>query len=209
MSTRYDPKAKPGAGRRVRPAEPPVPLLAKIMQTLQVLTLMIAAAGALSYMINGNFTWNYKLPSWRRIQNTWMASERIFTPEELKQYDGTDPSKPIYLAIMGDVFDVTEGRSYYGPGGGYHFFAGRDAARAYITGCFQTHLTHDIRGLTPDQIKGIDDWRQFYTSGSEKYFKVGRVVHEPIDPKTPIPPPCDDGASAEQGQAAAGTSSSS
>lgn len=31
--------------------------------------------------------------------------------------------------------------------------AGKDAARAYTTGCFQTHLTHDIRGLNEKELK--------------------------------------------------------
>jgi hypothetical protein len=31
--------------------------------------------------------------------------------------------------------------------------AGRDASRSFVTGCFQTHLTHDLRGLTDDQLK--------------------------------------------------------
>ena len=31
--------------------------------------------------------------------------------------------------------------------------AGRDAARAFATGCFATHRTHDIRGLTEKQMK--------------------------------------------------------
>lgn len=34
----------------------------------------------------------------------------------------------------------------YGPGGSYSFFAGRDATRAFITGCFDTDLTPDTRG---------------------------------------------------------------
>jgi len=71
----------------------------------------------------------------------------------LTQYDGTDPTKNIYLAVKGEVFDVTAGRPYYARGGGYGFFSGRDASRAYSTGCFQTHLTHDLRGLTPAQIE--------------------------------------------------------
>lgn len=33
--------------------------------------------------------------------NTGPAGEKVFTPEELKQYDGTDPEKPIYVAVKG------------------------------------------------------------------------------------------------------------
>jgi hypothetical protein len=54
---------------------------------------------------------------------------------------------------MGKVYDVTAGRWIYGPLGSYHFFAGRDASRAYVTGCFETHLTHDLRGLTLEEIQ--------------------------------------------------------
>ncbi|KAI8799353.1 cytochrome b5-like heme/steroid binding domain-containing protein [Cladochytrium replicatum] len=116
--------------------------------------------------------------------------ERIFTPEELAQYDGSDPKKPIYIALLGEVFDVTAGPSYYGPGGGYHFFAGRDASRAFVTGCFQTHLTHDVRGFTDGQIKSLEEWTDFYKT-SDKYFYVGKVLNPPIDPDSPIPPPCE------------------
>ena len=69
------------------------------------------------------------------------------TDDELRAYDGTDPDKPIYLALNGSIYDVSAGRSFYGPGGGYHFFAGRDAARAFVTGCFDTDLTPDMRGV--------------------------------------------------------------
>lgn len=36
-----------------------------------------------------------------------------------------DPGAPLYLAILGEVYDVSVGRKYYGPGEGYHCFVGR------------------------------------------------------------------------------------
>ncbi|KAF2170576.1 hypothetical protein M409DRAFT_64262 [Zasmidium cellare ATCC 36951] len=58
------------------------------------------------------------------------------TEEELKAYDGTDPDKPIYLGINGTIFDVSASPAFYGPGGHYHHFVGKDATRAWITECW-------------------------------------------------------------------------
>lgn len=60
----------------------------------------------------------------------------------------------MYVALDGDVYDVSggSGQRTYGPGGGYSIFAGRDAARAFVTGCFRTHLTYDLRGLSEKQL---------------------------------------------------------
>ena len=77
--------------------------------------------------------------------------------------------------IDGDVYDVSSNRRVYGPGGSYHIMyvfsydlvfpsliascslmhcrAGKDAARAYGTGCFQAHQTHDLRGLSEKELK--------------------------------------------------------
>lgn len=68
------------------------------------------------------------------------------TDAQLSSYDGRDPSLPIYLALNGSIYDVSANREMYGPGGGYSFFAGRDAARAFVTGCFREDLTPDLRG---------------------------------------------------------------
>lgn len=35
----------------------------------------------------------------------------------------------------------------YGPGGHYNIFAGRDATRAFVTGCFQEDQTADMTGV--------------------------------------------------------------
>lgn len=33
---------------------------------------------------------------------------KVFTEEELKQYDGSDPDKPVYIAYKGKVYDATD-----------------------------------------------------------------------------------------------------
>ena len=51
----------------------------------------------------------------------------VLNTNELKRFDGTDPSLPIYLALEGLVYDVTAGRKFYAVGGPYHWLAGRDS----------------------------------------------------------------------------------
>ena len=51
-----------------------------------------------------------------------------YTPQELKKYDGSDPGLPIYIALNGDVYDVTAGKEFYQTGGPYHYLAGRDSS---------------------------------------------------------------------------------
>lgn len=50
------------------------------------------------------------------------------------------------MALNGTIYDVTAGSHVYGPGGSYHVFAGKDSARAFITGCFAEDTTADLRG---------------------------------------------------------------
>src|ERR1700720_109671 len=55
--------------------------------------------------------------------------------------------------IDAKVYDVTAGAHNYGVGGGYHNFAGIDASRAWATQCLTGHRTHDLRGLTADELR--------------------------------------------------------
>jgi len=144
---------------------------------------------AASFLITESWTWGYK-SKYTNFRTYIPPRQIVLSEEQLKQYDGTDPSLPIYIAINGEIYDVTAGKNYYGPGGGYHFFAGVDGARAYITGCFQTHLTNDLRGLTEEQLKSLDNWQDFYRD-HHTYFKAGTVMHAPIDDDAPLPVPCD------------------
>lgn len=79
------------------------------------------------------------------------------TPSELALYDGSDPTLPIYLALNGTIIDVSANPGIYGPGGGYHFFVGKDATRAFVTGCFQEDLTGDMTGVEQLYIPIEDD----------------------------------------------------
>ncbi|KAI1330569.1 putative heme binding protein [Xylariaceae sp. FL0255] len=119
---------------------------------LRVLSFLIFASCGLSYLVsNGeSFTWGVKHPPKYLQVDWWKAQLRgplYLTPAELATYDGTDEGKPLYLAINGTIYDVSSNRRTYGPDGSYRFFAGADAARSYVTGCFKDDRTADMRGV--------------------------------------------------------------
>jgi len=94
--------------------------------------------------------------------------------EELSQYDGSDPKKPLLMAIKGQIYDVTQSRMFYGPGGPYALFAGKDASRALAKMSFEPQdLTGDITGLGPFELDALQDWEYKIMS---KYVKVGTVT---------------------------------
>ncbi|KJH48940.1 cytochrome b5-like Heme/Steroid binding domain protein [Dictyocaulus viviparus] len=98
---------------------------------------------------------------------------QILNTEQLALFDGSRSSRPIYLAILGRVYNVDKGKKHYGVGGGYHFFAGRDATRAFVTGDFtEAGLIDDTSGLSHEDLLGIRDWVSFY----EKDYKLVGVL---------------------------------
>ncbi|KAL3342065.1 hypothetical protein AABB24_026203 [Solanum stoloniferum] len=93
--------------------------------------------------------------------------------EELKQYDGSDSKKPLLMAIKGQIYDVSQSRMFYGPGGPYALFAGKDASRALAKMSFEEKdLTGDTSGLGPFELEALQDWEYKFMS---KYVKVGTV----------------------------------
>ena len=56
------------------------------------------------------------------------SSIPYITSNELAKHDGSDAHLPIYIALDGFVYDVTSGKSYYIPGGVYHYLAGKDSS---------------------------------------------------------------------------------
>lgn len=76
---------------------------------------------------------------------------------------------------------MSPGRNFYGPGGPYSNFAGRDASRGLAFGSFdEDMLTEDLDGpldklddLTPDQVEALQGWEERF---NEKYDVIGKLV---------------------------------
>lgn len=72
---------------------------------------------------------------------------------------------------------------FYGPGGPYAKFAGRDASRALALLSFDPEdLTGNLEGLSENELEVLQDWEYKFM---EKYKKVGQLVLEKTRTKEP------------------------
>ncbi|KAI0484253.1 putative heme binding protein [Xylariaceae sp. FL0804] len=122
------------------------------LDVVRVLSFLALASCALSYLVSGgeSLVWSVRQwPPYMQVEwwKTQLRGPIYLTPEELARYDGSDAALPIYLAINGTVYDVSANARTYGPGGSYRFFAGADASRGFVTGCFAEDRTPDMRGV--------------------------------------------------------------
>ncbi|KAF9582684.1 hypothetical protein BGW38_010895 [Lunasporangiospora selenospora] len=98
---------------------------------------------------------------------------RVFSSEELAQHDGANAETPIYVAIKGIVFDVSGKKAMYGPGGGYHCFAGKDASKALGKSSLKLEdCVADYSDLDEKEHKVLDDWYSFF---EKRYAIVGKT----------------------------------
>lgn len=98
----------------------------------------------------------------------------LLTAEELAKHDGSDPNIPVYLAILGRIYDVEKGRRHYEVGSGYNVFAGRDSTPSFVTGKFvREEATDDVSGLSPEEMMGVKDWLDFYR---KDYTYIGKLI---------------------------------
>jgi len=100
---------------------------------------------------------------------------RAFTIEQLREFDGKD-DRPIYVALKGDVFDVSTAKDFYGEGSGYHCFAGREASRAMAKLSFEeSELSNlDLSDLGSFEKNQLDEWYDKFKH-YKNYPIVGRV----------------------------------
>jgi membrane-associated progesterone receptor component len=108
------------------------------------------------------------------------AERRDYSLEELKQFNGTDPSKPILLAVKGKIYDVSCKSSFYGPGGSYNKFTGKDCSRALAKGVVDEDVASNtnLDDLTSEERSTLDEWAVHYEA---KYDFVGHVRNDKPD----------------------------
>lgn len=74
------------------------------------------------------------------------------------------------------VFDEMR-RMFYGPGGAYSMFTGKEASRALALLSFKPQdINGNLEDLGPEELQVLEDWEDKFM---EKYAKVGQLVPEP------------------------------
>lgn len=105
---------------------------------------------------------------------------RDFTPEQLRDFDGIKEKK-IFIALKGDVYDVTPSSEFYGAEGAYHCFAGRNASRAMAKLSFdEAELSNpNLTDLGPFEKDTLESWVEKF-----KYVKQYEIVGKLSTPIT-------------------------
>lgn len=89
------------------------------------------------------------------------AVPRILSAQTLAQYRGQAGGR-IYVGVLGKVYDVSASAGFYGPGGQYHVFAGRDATRALAKGLLLDeevlNRPGDVSDLDGSEQLKLDSW---------------------------------------------------
>ncbi|EMG48664.1 DAP1 Damage response protein 1 [Candida maltosa Xu316] len=142
---------------------------------LILLVIIFFAKNIFSEFIN-----NENNPLDSSIDKESTVVEGKFTPKTLTKYNGKDSPK-IFIAVKNRVFDVTQGAAFYGPGGPYENFAGRDASRGLAKNSFDEAMLTDINkpidkleDLTKLEIESLDGWEEHF----ENRYKVVGTLHE-------------------------------
>lgn len=102
-----------------------------------------------------------------------------FTPRMLQKYNGVDDPR-VLMGVNGKVYDVTAGKTHYGPGGPYASFAGRDASRGLAKHSFDAEVLNpidapvdELKDLIPEEREALQQWAQFFEG---KYTYCGRLI---------------------------------
>lgn len=87
----------------------------------------------------------------------------------------TFTTQPILLSIKGIIYDVTKAHSFYGKGGPYASFAGKECDFFFATQTIPDKVQYEERPLTVDEKDRLQEWIDLF---DRKYRKVGKIVQE-------------------------------
>ncbi|WWD17733.1 hypothetical protein CI109_102174 [Kwoniella shandongensis] len=135
--------------------------------------------------------------NWIPAKHPDVIRHKKFSAKQLLRYDGTGSAggkegERILLAIMRvgrdgkfaerTVFDVTAGKTFYGPDGVYGNFAGHDASRGMAKQSFELDMLtplddslDTLSDLTPAEIDNMKGWHEHF---ERKYIVCGELVEE-------------------------------
>merc|ERR1712183_840439 len=107
--------------------------------------------------------------------------KKDLTLKELAKYDGTGEDGRVLVGVLGKIYDVTKGKRFYGPGGPYSGFSGRDASRGLATFSVDaiTDEYDDLLDLKASEIEQVREWELQF---SEKYDLVGKLMKPGEEP---------------------------
>lgn len=98
-----------------------------------------------------------------------------YSLQKLREFDGNGESKPIYVCLLGRVYDLSSKPHFYGPGGSYGLFAGHDASRCLATMSLKPEdLDKPVGDLGDNEKQTLLQWRDKY----EQMYPVVGVCRE-------------------------------
>ncbi|KAL3266195.1 hypothetical protein HHI36_010378 [Cryptolaemus montrouzieri] len=136
-------------------------ILTNILSEIVESPLNLALVGLIAFLIYKIVKSRTHVPSFAPIEPALpKLKKRDFSVEELRKYDGTQEDGRVLVAVNGNVYDVTKGKRFYGPGGPYAAFGGKDASRGLAT--FQvsvkTEEYDDLSDLNSMEMDSVREW---------------------------------------------------
>ncbi|KAJ1530319.1 hypothetical protein ONE63_005235 [Megalurothrips usitatus] len=156
-------------------------ILTSILNEIITSPLNLALVGVIVFLVYKIFKSRNETPVPSAPEPQLPKIRKDFTVEEMKKYDGNGSDGRILVAVNGKVFDVTKGKRFYGPGGPYAAFGGRDASRGLATFSVSCEKEgyDDLSDLNPQEMESVREWEMQFT---EKYDYVGRLLRDGEQP---------------------------
>ena len=107
-------------------------------------------------------------------QATWPGPGHVIDNDTLASKTGSEGDGEVWLSVLGKVYNVTEGRRFYGEGGSYSIFAARDASGYFASGKFDEESARAVEydSLSKSALSDLKHWVEFYEK-KDAYPQIG------------------------------------